>query len=97
MESCVTQIMTSRLPAQVINDYGPLSQAELLRRFGFVETNVNPHACCQLSFASLLEAAKTNASEARGGHRDRPHTTCSSRAHENTAGVAMVPTCFEPC
>ena len=61
----------------MINDYGPLSQAELLRRFGFVETNVNPHACCQLSVDCLLEAAKNNASASRGVHSDRPYPLCS--------------------
>ena len=45
---------------QVINDYGPLGNGELLRRFGFVEAGVlNPHDCCQLPADALVaEASK---------------------------------------
>ena len=40
---------------QVINNFGPLSNAELLRRYGFVETANNPHDCLEVSVFSILE------------------------------------------
>ena len=40
---------------QIINNFGPLSNAELLRRYGFVETADNPHDCLELSVDSTLE------------------------------------------
>ena len=40
---------------QVINDFGPLSNAELLRRYGFVETADNPHDCLEVSVVSVLQ------------------------------------------
>ena len=40
---------------QVINNFGPLSNAELLRRYGFVETANNPHDCLEVSVDSVLE------------------------------------------
>ena len=40
---------------QVINNFGPLSNAELLRRYGFVETADNPHDCLEVPVDSILE------------------------------------------
>ena len=40
---------------QVINNFGPLSNAELLRRYGFVETANNPHDCLEIPVDSILE------------------------------------------
>jgi hypothetical protein len=33
---------------ELINCYGELCNAELLRRYAFVVTGLNPHACCQV-------------------------------------------------
>ena len=38
---------------QVINTYGDLSNSELLRRYGFVETEPNPHDCIEVAFVDL--------------------------------------------
>ncbi|EIE21805.1 SET domain-containing protein, partial [Coccomyxa subellipsoidea C-169] len=35
---------------QVINSYGDLPNSELLRRYGFVETDPNPHDCLEVAF-----------------------------------------------
>ena len=86
---------TARCSTQVINDYGPLGKAELLRRFGFVETDANPHACCQLSVASLLEAAETNASDLGGIARTL--TNLALWLIGATIYVAMVPACSALC
>ena len=40
---------------QVINNFGPLSNAELLRRYGFVETAENPHDCVEWSVEDILQ------------------------------------------
>lgn len=40
---------------QVINDFGPLSNAELLRRYGFVEIADNPHDCVEFSIEAVLQ------------------------------------------
>jgi hypothetical protein len=39
--------------SQVINTYGDLSNSELLRRYGFVETEPNPHDCIEVAFLDL--------------------------------------------
>ena len=44
---------------QVINNFGPLSNAELLRRYGFVETADNPHDCLEISVNSVLEVGSS--------------------------------------
>ena len=41
---------------QVVNDFGPLSNAELLRRYGFVETAENLHDCVELSVEDILQS-----------------------------------------
>ena len=46
---------------QVINNFGPLSNAELLRRYGFVETDDNPHDCLEISVDSVLEVGHLTA------------------------------------
>ena len=38
---------------EIINNYGPLSNSELLRRFGFVEEQPNPHNGCEIPCAML--------------------------------------------
>ncbi len=38
---------------EIINNYGPLSDSELLRRFGFVEHELNPNNGCEIPFAML--------------------------------------------
>lgn len=38
---------------QVINSYGELPNSELLRRYGFVETDPNPHDCVEIALADL--------------------------------------------
>ncbi len=76
---------------QVINNYGPLGNAELLRRFGFVETDANPHACCQLSVAALLEAMETGVSNS--GDDARCGESCSVLRHsclrKHAAGIVL--------
>ena len=39
---------------EIINNYGPLSDSELLRRFGFVEEQPNPHNGCEIPCAMLV-------------------------------------------
>lgn len=39
--------------SQVINTYGDLSNSELLRRYGFVETEPNPHDCIEVAYLDL--------------------------------------------
>ena len=60
---------------QVINNFGPLSNAELLRRYGFVETDDNPHDCLEISVDSVLEVG--HPSHSFGGHPlQSPATSC---------------------
>ena len=56
--------------SQIVNDYGALGNAELLRRFGFVESIINPHDCCQLPVSALLESA-LDIRRAQGGTKQR--------------------------
>lgn len=49
-----------------MNDYGPLGNAELLRRYGFVEADPNPHDCCQLPVSALVDAAVATKGEHEG-------------------------------
>lgn len=44
---------TQQLLLQVINSYGDLPNSELLRRYGFVETEASPHDCVAVSLADL--------------------------------------------
>ena len=44
---------------QVINDFGPLSNAELLRRYGFVEIAENFHDCVELSVEDILQVCRS--------------------------------------
>ncbi len=37
----------------MINSYGDLPNSELLRRYGFVETDPNPHDCLEVAFVDL--------------------------------------------
>lgn len=39
---------------ELINNYGPLSISELLRRFGFIEEQPNPHNGCEIPCAMLV-------------------------------------------
>ena len=39
---------------EMINNYGPLSDSELLRRFGFAEEQPNPHNGCEIPCALLV-------------------------------------------
>ena len=49
----VLQKHTDTIFAQVINSYGDLPNSELLRRYGFVETDPNPHDCVEIALADL--------------------------------------------
>lgn len=51
---------------QVINDFGPLSNAELLRRYGFVETADNPHDCIEWSVVDILQMCQFNHGQRQG-------------------------------
>ena len=42
---------------QVINNFGPLSNAELLRRYGFVECSQNPHDCVEFSVGEVVQVS----------------------------------------
>ena len=42
---------------QVVNDFGPLSNGELLRRYGFVECSDNPHDCVELSVEDVMQVS----------------------------------------
>ena len=42
---------------QVINNFGPLSNAELLRRYGFVECSDNPHNCVEFSVEDVVQVS----------------------------------------
>lgn len=44
---------------ELVNNYGPLSDSELLRRFGFVEPRANPNNGCELPLAMLLQACRS--------------------------------------
>ncbi|KAL3144369.1 hypothetical protein ABBQ32_004124 [Trebouxia sp. C0010 RCD-2024] len=39
---------------EIINNYGPCSDSELLRRFGFIEQQPNPHNGCEIPCAMLV-------------------------------------------
>jgi hypothetical protein len=70
-------IATQPIPrgAQVVNTYGDLPNSELLRRFGFVETEPNPHDCAQLQVQDLaLAAARVYACDDNGGE-SAPHSS----------------------
>jgi len=43
-----------KLGQEIINNYGPLSDSELLRRFGFVESEPNPNNGCEIPYAMLM-------------------------------------------
>ncbi len=43
-----------KLGQEIINNYGPLSDSELLRRFGFVESEPNPNNGCEIPYAMLV-------------------------------------------
>ncbi|BDA47006.1 probable N-lysine methyltransferase setd6 at N-terminal half [Coccomyxa sp. Obi] len=44
---------------QVINSYGDLPNSELLRRYGFVEVDPNPHDCVEIALADLNRTCLT--------------------------------------
>ena len=43
-----------KLGQEIINNYGPLSDSELLRRFGFIESEPNPNNGCEIPYAMLM-------------------------------------------
>lgn len=47
----------------MINDFGPLSNAELLRRYGFVDTAENPHDCVEWSVGDILQKCRSYPSQ----------------------------------
>ena len=59
----------------MLNDYGPLGNAELLRRYGFVEAESNPHDCCQLPVSDLVSAALAAEGEHSAG--GEPESRCT--------------------
>lgn len=67
-QAALQMIATQAVAAgeEVVNNYGPLSDAELLRRFGFVESTGNPHNGCEIPLAMLLATwqARDEAQEA---------------------------------
>ena len=48
---------------ELVNSYGPLSDAELLRRFGFIEAQPNPHNGCEIPLAMIAEACQAHCSD----------------------------------
>ena len=42
--------------AQLVNCFGKLSNGELLRRYGFVEAEPNPHDCAEIALSDVLRA-----------------------------------------
>lgn len=48
---------------ELVNSYGPLSDSELLRRFGFIEAQPNPHNGCEIPLAMIAEACQAHCSE----------------------------------
>ena len=48
---------------ELVNSYGSLSDAELLRRFGFTEAQPNPHNGCEIPLAMIADACKAHCSE----------------------------------
>ena len=56
---------------ELVNNYGPLTVSELLRRFGFVEPHLNPHNGCEVPLAMLAEACHA--------HHDDPDLLLDSR------------------
>lgn len=57
-DSCAVSapwIQTGQQDLQVVNDFGPLSNAELLRRYGFVECSTNPHDCVEFSYEDVVQ------------------------------------------
>ncbi len=73
----------------MINSFGELSNADLLRRYGFIETEPNPHNCAEIALADilLLTGHPLGASSAAGCcHADQR----SSTLHEKRgAGSGM--------
>ena len=50
-------MLTGCCQVQVVNDFGPLSNAELLRRYGFVECSENIHDCVEFSVEAVLQVS----------------------------------------
>ena len=47
-------VKSIRKGQEIINNYGPLSDSELLRRFGFIDTEPNPYNGCEIPCAMLM-------------------------------------------
>lgn len=61
---------------ELINDYGELGSAELLRRFGFVEPVATAHECAYVPWPLLLRAASIT----EGDMKDTAHSSSSKLA-----------------
>lgn len=76
---------------QVINCFGSLSNSELLRRYGFVEADPNPHDCAEIALADVLlktghGAALQAAPCSVDRHSNGKHHPCAGDP-SNTAAV----------
>ena len=49
--------------AELINNYGPLSDSELLRRFGFTDDHPNPHNNCEIPFGMVQASCRRQISK----------------------------------
>lgn len=56
---------------ELVNNYGPLSDSELLRRFGFIEPQANPHNGCKLPLAVVMQACYSATSESAATVADK--------------------------
>lgn len=56
---------------ELVNNYGPLSDSELLRRFGFVEPHPNPHNGTEIPLTMLAESCQA--------HRDASEVLLDSK------------------
>ena len=78
---------------ELINNYGPLSDAELLRRFGFTEHEANPHNGCEIPFAlvtaqcSQQPQAAMQQTTSMDKSAARSTTTSSTPAQETNAMI----------
>ena len=53
---------------ELINNYGPLSDSELLRRFGFTEDQPNPHNNCEVPFGMVQASCQQQISKTCKGN-----------------------------
>ncbi len=73
---------------QVINDFGPLSNTELLRRYGFVECTDNPHDCVEFSVEDVVQVSNLHSHLHGPEYVPIPLSSCT---HERCAYCVCVP------